>query len=106
VAGCSAVFSGAHGHRLDRLGRARGRLGGTLTSIDTLTPHGLFHTPPYLHDGSAATLRDVLTTRNPSDEHGVTGTLTPAELDDLVAYLMALDGRRDPRRPRTNIIID
>ena len=27
-------------------------------------------------------MRDVLTTRNPSDEHGVTGTLTPSELND------------------------
>ena len=33
---------------------------------------------PYLHDGSAATIRDVLTTRNPKDEHGKTSQLSRA----------------------------
>ena len=32
----------------------------------------LWRTAPYLHDGSAASLRDVLTTCNPHDRHGHT----------------------------------
>jgi RoxA-like, cytochrome c-like len=32
----------------------------------------LWRTAPYLHDGSAATVRDVLTTRNAHDQHGKT----------------------------------
>lgn len=49
----------------------------------------LWRTAPYLHDGSAATLRDVLTTRNPTGAHGDATTLTDAERADLVAFLLA-----------------
>lgn len=83
-------------HDVGTLGAGSGqRLGGTLEGIDTPTLHGLWHSPPYLHDGSAPSLRDVLTTRNPDDRHGVTSGLAPAELDDLLAYLLSLDGQRD-----------
>jgi hypothetical protein len=67
------------------------RLGGELTGIDTPTLLGIWQTAPYLHDGSAPTLRDVLTTRNPGDAHGVTSTLSEQQLDELVAYLMQID---------------
>jgi DNA-binding beta-propeller fold protein YncE len=50
---------------------------------------GLWASPPYLFDGSAATLMDVLLL-NVTDEHGTTSTLTQQELDDLVAYLLSL----------------
>ncbi|MBX3271814.1 MAG: PKD domain-containing protein [Sandaracinaceae bacterium] len=72
------------------------RLGAALEGIDTPTLHGLWHSAPYLHDGSARTLQDVLTTRNPDDRHGVTSGLSAAALDDLVAYLLCLDGTPDP----------
>ncbi len=45
---------------------------------------------PYLHDGRAATLEEVLTTFNKGDNHGVTSRLSKQELADLVAYLKAL----------------
>jgi hypothetical protein len=38
----------------------------------------VWRTAPYLHDGSAATLRDVLTTRNAQGEHGEVAGLSPA----------------------------
>ncbi len=83
-------------HDVGTLGPGSGqRLGGTLTGIDTPTLHGVWRTGPYLHDGSAATLREVLVDRNPSDQHGTTSTLSASEIDDLVAYLLCLDGRRD-----------
>jgi DNA-binding beta-propeller fold protein YncE len=66
------------------------RLGGELAGLDTPTLRGVWATPPYLHDGSAPTLMDVVTTANPNDEHGVTSDLTPAQLDVLVAYLRSL----------------
>ncbi len=72
-----------------------GRLGGALPGIDTPTLHGVWSSPPYLHDGSAATLRDVLSIRNPRDAHGITSGLSATELDELVAYLRCLDGRVD-----------
>jgi YVTN family beta-propeller protein len=58
--------------------------------FDTPTLVELWRTAPYLHDGSAATLREVLTTRNRSDQHGRTSHLSPVEIDDLVAYLLSL----------------
>ncbi len=58
--------------------------------IDTPSLRFLYDSAPYLHDGSAATLREVLTTANPNDEHGVTSHLTEQELDDLIAFLLAL----------------
>jgi len=58
--------------------------------IDTPTLRFLYDSAPYLHDGSAATLQDVLTTANPNDEHGVTSHLTEQELADLIAFLLAL----------------
>ena len=57
---------------------------------DTPTLIGVYRTGPYLHDGRARTLRDVLTTCNPSDKHGKTSHLKPAEIDDLVAFLKSL----------------
>lgn len=67
------------------------RLGGELTGIDTPTLLGVWQTPPYLHDGSAPTLRDVLTTRNADGAHGDTASLSEQELDQLVAYLLQID---------------
>jgi hypothetical protein len=58
--------------------------------FDTPTLIEIWRTPPYLHDGSAATVRDVLTTRNQADRHGQTSALTAGELDDLCAYVMSL----------------
>lgn len=71
------------------------RLGEPLTGLDTPTLRGQWNDPPFLHDGSAPTLRDVLTTANPGDLHGMTSQLSPAELDQLVAYLRSLDDQID-----------
>lgn len=60
------------------------------TVFDTPTLVELWRTGPYLHDGSAATLKDVVTVRNPKDQHGKTSKLTPAQVDDLCAYLLSL----------------
>jgi hypothetical protein len=50
----------------------------------------VWRTAPYLHDGSAATMRDVLTTRNPNGEHGDTRNLSMQEMDDLCEYVLSL----------------
>jgi DNA-binding beta-propeller fold protein YncE len=74
------------------------RLGGPLEGIDTPSLLGIWQTAPYLHDGSAATLRDVLVLRNPDDRHGAVSTLSAAEIDELVAYLLQIDGLAPPLR--------
>ena len=67
------------------------RLGGPLDGIDTPTLRGLWATAPYLHDGSAATLRDVLTTANPTASHGNLSSLSSAQIDQLVEYLNQIE---------------
>ncbi|MEZ0265759.1 MAG: hypothetical protein ACAI43_13600, partial [Phycisphaerae bacterium] len=59
-------------------------------AYDTPTLLGLYKTAPYLHHGKAATLADVLTTRNAGDKHGKTSQLSAAQLNDLVEFMMAL----------------
>jgi YVTN family beta-propeller protein len=71
------------------------RLGQTLTGLDTPTLKGAWASGPYLHDGSAATLLDVLTTANASNQHGAAGSLTAAQRTQLVAYLQQLDDSND-----------
>lgn len=58
----------------------------------------LWLTAPYLHDGRAKTLREVLTTYNAGDRHGRTSGLSERDLADLEAYLLALpisDGEKE-----------
>lgn len=50
----------------------------------------VWRTAPYLHDGSATTVRDVITTHNPDDKLGTTSNLSGEEIDDLCAYVLSL----------------
>jgi DNA-binding beta-propeller fold protein YncE len=59
-----------------------------MPSFDTPSLHGLHHTAPYLHDGSAPTLEAVLTQTQGTMGH--TDSLTDAERQDLIAYLQSL----------------
>ncbi len=84
-------------HDVGTLTAASGqRLGEPLTGVDTPTLKGIWETAPYLHDGSAATLMDVITTKNPSDQHGQTSQLTPTEKLQLVAYLQQIENLARP----------
>jgi YVTN family beta-propeller protein len=66
--------------------------------IDTPTLRDLARSAPYLHDGSCADLRDVLTAANPDDLHGVTSHLGAQDVDDLAAFLLSLPANNDARR--------
>jgi len=57
---------------------------------DTPTLHELWRTAPYMHDGSAVTLMDVLTTHNKGDKHGKTSYLSDADRKALVEFLRSL----------------
>ncbi len=72
------------------------RLGDTLTGFDTPTLLGAWESGPYLHDGSAATLMDVITTANAGDLHGHTSQLSARERDQLVAFLRQIEGPPAP----------
>ncbi len=95
VHGKSRSFVTAEGFLLHDVGTLKAasgkRLGDSLPGLDTPTLKGIWETPPYLHDGSAATVLDVLTAANPEDRHGKTSHLSAAELADLEAFLLQLD---------------
>jgi len=59
-------------------------------AFDTPTLRGLYDSAPYFHDGSAGTLYETVTYPSPESEHDVRGRLTEAEIQDLIAFLMAL----------------
>lgn len=58
--------------------------------FDTPSLVEAWRSAPYLHDGSAATVLDVLTNRNQTNDHGDTKQLTPDQLKDLAAYVLSL----------------
>jgi DNA-binding beta-propeller fold protein YncE/mono/diheme cytochrome c family protein len=66
---------------------AQDRLSG---EFDTPSLVEVWRTAPYLHDGSAPTLREVFTTHNRDDQHGNTSKLSEAELADLCEYVLSL----------------
>ena len=60
-----------------------------LSEVQTRSLVGLAGSPPYLHDGSASTLRDVLE-RARDGSMGNTASLSEAEMADLEQYLRSL----------------
>ena len=83
-------FQPGERHDVGTLGPGSGQgSGAPLAGVgfDTPTLRGLWRTAPYLHDGSAASLRDVLDRAG----HGATGSLTVEEKNRLVTYLLELE---------------
>ncbi|MGQ9619933.1 MAG: YVTN family beta-propeller repeat protein [Bacteroidales bacterium] len=72
-----------------------GTLSPTDDSILFDTPHlnNVFASPPYLHDGRAATLEEIWTIYGRDENHGAVNDLTKIELNDLIEFLKSL---RDP----------
>ncbi|SFZ94061.1 Por secretion system C-terminal sorting domain-containing protein [Flaviramulus basaltis] len=62
------------------------RLGGDLLGIDTPTLRGLWLTAPYLHDGSASTIRDAIEAHTNVD----LPTISVNDMDNLVTYLLQI----------------
>lgn len=59
-------------------------------TFDTPTVLGVYRSAPYLHHGKARTLRELLTTSNPDDQHGTTSHLSDSQLTDLIEFIKAL----------------
>ncbi|GBD35398.1 hypothetical protein HRbin36_00510 [bacterium HR36] len=87
-AGCAAC------HRPDTYqdGQAHdvGTGDGSENRFDTPSLRGLRLTPPYLHDGRAASLEEIFTKYNQQRRHGQAHILTAEELADLLVFLNAL----------------
>ena len=58
--------------------------------FDTPTLVEVWRTAPYLYDGRAATMKEVLTIHNSGDKHGVTSNLTDNEIKDLAQFILSL----------------
>lgn len=89
-ANCAECHSGAHytDGRLHDVGTGPDELG--LREFVTPLLNEVWRTAPYLYDGRAETMMDVLTEFNPDDRHGKTSELTPNELEDLAEYILSL----------------
>jgi len=77
------LFTDLKTHKLLGVGNEEGR------AFDTTTLVEVWRTAPYLYDGRALTIGEMLTTANPGDVHGVTKELTKEELNDLTEYILS-----------------
>ncbi len=59
-------------------------------AYDTPALVEVWRTAPYLVDGRAATIREVLTLFNAADRHGVTSGLSEKDLEDLESFVLSL----------------
>jgi len=58
--------------------------------LNTPSLLGIARTGPFLHDGSAPTLKARILMGKEADRHGLTSRLSAGEVDDLVGYLRSL----------------
>jgi len=65
------------------VGNEEGREFDTTTLVET------WRTAPYLYDGRALTIEEVLTTCNPKDTHGTTRSLSAEEVKQLAEYILS-----------------
>ena len=63
--------------------------------FDTPALVNLYDSPPYLHDGRAATLEEIWTRFGNENRHGQVTDLTKSQLNDLIEYLRSLGGAVD-----------
>ena len=59
-------------------------------AFDTPTLKEVWRTAPYLYNGSAKTIKEVLTEFNKKDQHGITSKLSEKELEALEQYILSL----------------
>jgi cytochrome c peroxidase len=57
--------------------------------FDTPTLVEIWRTAPYLYDGRAVTIKEVLTKHNIDDMHGKTSSLTEEQVNDLAEFVLS-----------------
>lgn len=87
-AGCAVCHPAPLYTDMQKYDLGMGLYGDEGKAFDTPTLVEVWRTAPYLHDGRAATIHDVLTLHNRGDKHGKTSVLTAQELADLEAYVL------------------
>lgn len=89
-AGCADCHSGPLYTDLKEYNVGTGRNMDEGRPFDTPTLVEVWRTAPYLHDGRAVSMKELLTKYNPGDKHGRTSGLTPQEIDDLAQFVLSL----------------
>jgi len=86
---CAECHSGALFTDLKKynVGTGKGKEKDVLFDTPTLIEN--WRTGPFLHDGRAGTMKEVVTTYNPEDKHGATSNLSDAQIDDLLEYVLS-----------------
>jgi cytochrome c peroxidase len=88
-AGCSSCHSGKLLTDMQKydVGTGKGREQGL--EFDTPTLVEIWRSAPYLNDGRAATIEEVITKFNPDDKHGITSNLTTKQKNDLAQFVLS-----------------
>jgi len=87
-AGCASCHNGPYytNGRLFDVGTGSGT--DSTQTYDTPTLLEVWRTAPYLHDGRADTIEEMLTVHNQHDKHGRTSQLTKEQISDLTEFVL------------------
>lgn len=87
-----AKCSGCHGGEMRGGTGVKAWVGTTAAGQSLDVPHlvGAYDSPPYLHDGRAATLEEIFTQNNEKHKHGSAHLLTREELRAVLRYIREL----------------
>jgi len=88
-AGCARCHKGPLYTDLQKYNIGLGEGNDEDREFDTPTLVEIWRTAPYLYDGRAVTIKEVLTKYNPGDKHGVTSNLTKGEIGDLTEFVLS-----------------
>ncbi len=89
-AGCASCHTGKLYTDLKKHNLGIGKWRDVGKSFDTPTLIEAWRTAPYLYDGRAATIEDMLSKHNVDDKHGQTSNLTDRQVKDLAEFVMSL----------------
>ena len=89
-AGCTSCHTGELYTDLKKHNLGIGKWLDEGKSFDTPTLIEVWRTAPYLYDGRAATIEDMLSKHNVDDKHGQTSDLTDRQIKDLAEFVMSL----------------
>ena len=88
-AGCASCHSGSLSTDLQQYEVGTGKDREKEQTFDTPTLVEVWRTAPYLYDGRATTIKEVLTEYNKHDKHGKTSALTGKQINDLAEYVLS-----------------
>ena len=89
-AGCASCHAGEFYTDLDKHNLGIGKWLDEGQSFDTPTLIEAWRTAPYLYDGRAASVEDMLRKHNIDDQHGQTSNLTDRQIKDLAEFVLSL----------------